>query len=440
MALVCRRAGWASGLLVLLATGLASAQSEVPEPPPPTEPWYEQIQLRAFVDAYYQQNLAFPKPQTYKPPTRYFDGQQGFGLAWVGFDAAFAPEPVGATVSLRFGPLAKLHAVGANEPNAENTDLDNGLEWVKQAYVSWKPDGADGVFTLDFGKFDTFVGAEVDDSQDNFNYTRGLIFTYAQPRWHAGLRATAELLPELSLTAMAVNGSDRTFDNNVGKTFGLQAVINPSESFAASIGWIGGPEQSDSTSVACSAGTAYDPGTGGCSPSTDAEARTYVVDRGGANEFDAWRHLFDVVLTLQPTETLAFVANGVYGMEGVRPEDEFAEDTDTDIQRWYGGALLARMQLSHVWAVAARGEYLADKDGRALRLMLPGDEHVHDAKLASATLTIEARASENLILRWENRGDFVLDADPTKKIFQEDVRDGSQRLFTSTLGVVVTTE
>jgi hypothetical protein len=404
------------------------------------EPWYEAVQLRAFADAYYNQNLAFPKPQSYQPPTRYFDGQQGFGLAWVGLDAEVEPQPVGATISLRFGPLAHRHAQSpSNEsPRTDTGDAGTGLEYVKQAFASWKPDGADGMFTLDFGKFDSFVGAEVAESQDNFNYTRGLLFTYAQPLFHAGLRARAELLPELTLTAMAVNGSDRTLDNNVGKTFGLQATVNPSDAFAASIGWIGGPEQDDSVSVDCAAGSAYDPGAGGCAPSTGAPAQTYVVDRGGANEFKAWRHLLDLVLAVHPTEDLAFVVNGDYGFEGVRPEDTGVK-ADPTTEKWYGAALLARMQLSEVWAVAARGEYFKDKDGRTLRLSAPGGELVKDTELASATLTFEARPTENLILRWENRGDFVLNAEPSKKIFQENERDSASKLFTSTLGVVVTT-
>jgi len=436
-----RWASFGSGVAALFAVGTAAAQSEVPEPPPPMEPWYEAVELRAFADAYYSQNLSFPKPQSYQAPTRYFDGQQGFGLAWVGLDARVAPAPVGGTVSLRFGPLARLHAQPASNesPRTETGDVGTGLEYVKQAFASWKPDGTDGMFTLDFGKFDTFVGAEVDESQENFNYTRGLLFTYAQPRFHAGLRATADLLPELTLTAMAVNGSDRTFDNNVGKTFGLQATVNPSSAFAASIGWIGGPEQDDSVSVDCAAGSAYDPAQAGCAPKTDASAQTYVVDRGGANKFDAWRHLVDLVVAVHPTEELAFVANADYGFEGVRPENT-GIDADPTTQKWYGAALLARMQLSEVYAVAARGEYFKDADGRTLRLASADGELVKDTELASATLTFEARPTENLILRWENRGDFALNADPSKKIFQEKERDSSDKLFTSTLGVVVTTE
>jgi hypothetical protein len=411
----------------LLAARAAGAQPSVPEPPPPTEPWYEAVQLRAFADAYASANWAFPKPATYQPPTRSFDGKQGFALSWVGLDAAFAPEPVGGVLSLRFGPTATLHA---------GADAESGLEYVKQAFVAWKP--GSGGFTLELGKFDTFVGSEVAESQDNFNYTRGLLYSFAQPLFHTGLKATAELVPELTLTTMVANGLNRSFDNNVGKTFGLGLSVNPSESFAASLAWIGGPEQADSTEVACTSGTAYDPAVGTCAVSAGAPAQTHVVDRGGANDFDSWRHLIDLTLTLQPMETLAVQLNADYGVEGVRPDDTSIE-ADPEPQKWYGAALLARMQLSETWAVAVRGEYLADEKGRALNYTLPSGALLSDAQLASATLTVEARPTENLILRLENRGDFVLDADPDNDVFREKVRDGSSTLFTTTLGVVVTT-
>jgi len=424
--------GWV-GVAVLLAGRVASAQPSVPEPPPPAEPWYEAVQLRAFADTYATANWAFPKPASYQPPTRYYDGKQGFGLAWVGLDAVFAPEPVGGTLSLRWGPMATQHA---------GSDADSGLEHVKQAYVAWKP-GA-GPVTLELGKFDTFVGAEVAESQDNFNYTRGLLHSFAQPHFHTGVRATAELVPELTLTTMVANGVDRSFDNNVGKTFGVGVGVSPSDSFAANLSWIGGPEQPDSTEVACTAGTKYDPDAGTCAASAGTAAQTWVVDRGDANDFRAWRHLVDLTLTVQPMETLAIALNVDYGVEGVRNTDT-SVDADPKAHKWYGAALLGRVQLDETWALAVRGEYLVDKKGRALSYELPkgcsgtGCQLLTDAKLASGTLTFEARPTENLILRLENRGDFVLKAKPDDEIYREKVRGTGSKLITTTLGVVVTT-
>jgi hypothetical protein len=432
-------AGAMAGLAALSIARSVSAQPSVPEPPPPTEPWYEAIQLRAFADAYYNVNWSFPKPQDYAPPTRAWDGadavqsNQGFALSWVGLDAGYEPDPVGGMLSLRLGPMATAYA---------GPDAAHGLQYVKQAFASWRPGGADGMFTFDFGKFDTIFGAEVAESQDNLNYTRGVVYALAQPRFHTGLRATAELLPELSLAALVVNGWNDTIDNNVGKSYGLQARLSPSEAFSASIGWLGGPEQDDTLSVQCSKDTAYDPSSAGCAQSIGTPASSYVVDRGGANDFKAWRHLFDLVLTLQPTERLTLILNGDYAVEGVRDPNAAAAETNVTTNRWYGGALLGRYQLSEVWAVALRGELLKDPQGRAMNATVNGQPVTQDT-VATGTLTIDARPTDNLIFRLENRGDFVsgtkLGNADDNEIFRAKARDMKDKLFTTTLGVVVTT-
>jgi Putative beta-barrel porin-2, OmpL-like. bbp2 len=421
-------AGVVTGLALLVTTRGTLAQPSVPEPPPPTEPWYDAVRLRAFADAYANANWSFPKPQSYAPPTRSWNGTegvqsaQGFALSWVGLDAGYEPDPVGGMVSLRLGPMAKAYA---------GADRETALEYVKQAFASWRPGGPDGMLTLDFGKFDTIYGVEVAESQDNMNYTSGVLYGLAQPRFHTGLRATAELLPELSLVALVVNGWNNSIDNNVGKTYGLQAHLSPSEAFSASIGWIGGPEQDDT--LACPANTNYDAATETCAPSPGTTGA--IVDRGGANSFEAWRHLFDLVVALQPTERFSLVLNGDYGVEGVRSSDP---SPTTKTAKWYGAALMGRYQLSEVWAVAARGEYVKDRDGRMLAYQM-GADPVTDASIVTGTLTIEARPTDNLILRLENRGDFVTSASPDQKIFREKLRDTSDKLFTTTLGVVVTT-
>lgn len=184
----------------------AQAQPTAPEPPPPVEPWYEAIELRAFVDAYGSVNWGFPKPQ--KGPnevTRAYDTTNGFALSWIGVDASYAPDPVGGTISLRLGPTADTYA---------GADADHDLENVKQAFASWKPGGADSPVTLDFGKFDTIYGAEVAESQDNLNYTRGVVYWLGQPLFHTGLRGTFELMPELSVKTLVVNGWNNSLDNN----------------------------------------------------------------------------------------------------------------------------------------------------------------------------------------------------------------------------------
>ncbi len=423
--LITRSLGTVLALGVFAAPTTAGAQVTAPPPPPPLEPWYDAFDFRAFVDAYASVNYNFPKPQRgTNGPTRAFDTDNGFALSWAGFDASYEADPVGGTVNLRFGPTAEVVA----GPDADTT----GLQYVKQAYATWKPGGPESRWTLDFGKMDTIVGGELAESQDNFNYTRGLIFNLAQPFFHTGFRAGVEVLPELSITALAVNGWGNTIDNNQGKTFGLQLGVTPSDMLGFSVGWIGGPEQDDFLSIECDPGEAFDPAAAGCAPAPGAPGGTETVDRGGANDPSAWRHLVDVVVTVDATERLAFAFNGDLGIEGTRTDDATGlpvEDTTT----WWGFMVAARYQLTEHFALAGRYEYLDDKDGFAVG--------VDGLVLGSAALTLEATPTDNLVLRLETRGDFALESteDGGKDIFQKNERDFESSLDTTTLGVVVTT-
>ena len=88
---------------------------------------------------------------------------------------------MGGFVGLRFGPGAYLYNAGMLSPNAIGITPNAETiisPTVKEAYVSWKPDAK---FQIDLGKFSTWIGSEVADSQYNMNYTRSALF-FTQPR------------------------------------------------------------------------------------------------------------------------------------------------------------------------------------------------------------------------------------------------------------------
>lgn len=417
------------GVLPLLwATPLLAQEGELgpswprePEPSPPVEPWHEALRLRAFADAYGSINYNFPKPQRNANRFRAFDQHAGFALGWVGADVSYDPEPVGGLVQLRWGPTARRHG---------GPDADHGLEFIKQAFASFRPGG--GRFTFDFGKFDTIYGTEVAESQDNPTYSRGLLFWLAQPRFHTGLRATWEVSDAVALRVLAVNGWNNSVDNNVGKSFGAQIGYTPTRRFALRLGWFGGPEQDDTLTITCPAGQAYSPDAQGCAESADPEASVpaeYTVDRGGANELSAFRHLIDLVVTFAPVENLALSLNADYGTEKRR--DPFT--TGTERLEWYGAALTARWALTATWALAGRGEYLHNPDIAAAER--------DELGLVSGTLTLEAKPSDSLIIRLEQRGDLATGGDSRseRQLFARRVRDETSQQLTTTLGVVVTT-
>lgn len=424
-----RRVALPLGLLITLGAGTAQAQYYPPEPPPPAMPWYDALDVDVFADAYASVNYAFPKPQHESNQLRAYDVTNGFALSWVGIDVAYEPDPVGATVGLRLGPTANIYANSCLSADTSRSpcDSDLGLQYVKQAYVSFRPGGPGSGLELDLGKFDTIYGAEVAESQNNYNYTRGLLYWLGQPLFHTGLRLSWEIMPELEFKALAVNGYNNSVDNNVGKTFGAQFGIHPTSTLNFYLGWLGGPEQDDTATVLCDAGQSYDPAQGTCVDDpgrVGMPASFQVIDRGGANQFDAWRHLLDLVATYEPTPDLGLVLNLDYGTEGYR---ESLESDHVSNKTWYGAMLAGEYAFDEVWAVGLRGEYYADPDGHTTGAA--------DAELVSGTLTIDATLAEYLLVRLEGRGDFALNPDLYEP-FYSSVRDTQSSQLTTTLGVV----
>ncbi|MES1173751.1 MAG: porin [Myxococcales bacterium] len=399
-----------------------------PVPAQPEEEWYESFDVRVFADAYFGWNYNSPKPQTSgNGVIRAFDTANGFALGWAGLDISHAAEPIGGTLSLRFGPSAQRYNSSCLSGKC---DADYGLQNVKQAFASWRPAAP---ITLDFGKFDTIYGAEVADSQDNMNYTRGVLYWLGQPAFHTGLRLNAELSDNLSLRALIVNGWNNTIDNNTGKTFGLQVTGHAPrgdahEWISASLGYLGGPERDDTFAVSCAAGQVFNSAsTSGCSPGTGGTT-TGTIDRPTSNT-KGWRHFIDLLITSDPIDSLHLALNADLGVENVRDDED---PTQFASQSWLGAMLGARYLVSSKFALAGRGEVYKDKHGITTGSVngLP----IHDVVISTATLTVDFMPTKNLMLRLDNRWDHA-----TKEIFPKGVRDLKGDLVTSTLGVVVTT-
>jgi len=394
--------------------------------------WWEAIEFRAFVDAYLNVNYNFPKPQGgTNGVTHAYDPNNGFSLSWVGFDATYPAEPVGGTISLRLGPSANRIASSCFEGTC---DSDVGLTNVKQAYASLRPGGAGSAVSLDFGKFDTPYGIEVAESQDNINYTRGVVYWYMQPLFHTGLRVTWDISEELALTGLLVNGYNNTVDNNMGKDLGLKLALTLPRAdhggplLSASLGYLGGPERQDFLVKECPADAHFDPDVdGACAPGApgNGESQSGVVDRPSTN-FDGLRHLVDVTGSFTPGDALTVQVNGDLGVERVRD----TVDDERFVEHVFWGAMLgARYAFLEKFAVAARAEYLNDKDGFATGF--PGN----DVELVTGTLTLEVRPADFLIVRLDGRLDYS-----SREIFQKGVRETTGVMPTTTLGVVATTD
>jgi Putative beta-barrel porin-2, OmpL-like. bbp2 len=124
---------------------------------------------------------------------------QAFSLNYGELAVEYKPNNVGIRVDVGFGDAAEQ--VHYNEVNI--------WRHVQQAYIT----GTSGKFTLDFGKWVTPFGAEVIETKDNLNYTRGFVFTFGVPFYHMGGRATYAASDKVSITGYVVNGWDNVKEN-----------------------------------------------------------------------------------------------------------------------------------------------------------------------------------------------------------------------------------
>jgi len=327
--------------LLVLSAGLARAQQPAPSPSPTPEPEPTKIDVMGFVDVYYGYNF-----NGVDPSERAFDVQHNafsLSLAEVAFAKTVSPaSKVGFRVDLDFGKTADL--VAAYEP--EGIDGREIYKNIQQAYGSLLT----GKVQWDVGKFVTMHGAEVIESQDNWNYTRSILFGYAIPFYHVGVRASVPVSDKLSLAGFVTNGW-----NNSSEMYGdfpcvaLQATLKPS----GSVTWIA----------------------------------NYMVGQEVAGDDADDRQLFDTTLSVTATPKFSLMANYDYGKEG-------------DVT-WWGVAAYAKLQATPNWALVGRYEYVDDSDGG---FMLLG------TKAQTITVTSDHLIAGSLKARLEYRTDLADDA------------------------------
>jgi hypothetical protein len=328
------------------------------------------VEVSAFVDAYY--GYAFNKVD---PDLRTFDvAHNAFSLALAELALERMPtsnSPIGGRVDLNFGTTAEI--VGAVELGGGASD--EIYTHIQQAYVSWL---ASDNLTLDFGKFVTPIGAEVIESQDNWNYSRSILFGFAIPFYHTGLRATYAASDQLTLSGYLVNGWNNTFETNSDKTLAAQVVATPSDQLT----WVG--------NIILGKEDDFD---------TDGE------------EDMLW--LFDTTLSFAVSDMLTLMGNFDYGKAS-----DFV--TTDEAGTWWGIAGYARYQARPDWALAGRFEYVDDSDAGFMGIGM---------KAQSFTATSDHRVANDLIARFEFRfdtteNDFFFDDEGTPKETQSSLTLG----------------
>ncbi|MDP3937133.1 MAG: outer membrane beta-barrel protein [Deltaproteobacteria bacterium] len=253
----------------------------------------------------------------------------------------------GFRVDILSGETGRLLGNATSDVPTGSTGLDD-FE-LEQAYVTYKADLGDGL-DIYAGKFVTLLGAEVIESPLNYNISRSILFGFAIPFTHTGIRATYPLTDKISVTAGVNNGWDNNDDLNHGYSYEGQVAWSPNDDFSLSVNGIWGPEQ------------------------VGIERRK--------------RGVVDVVANWTPTDKLTLIGNFDWGHEsGVTVTHEniiyvtepdpnavppFSSNMITAVDQsynsktvadWYGGALVANYQFTDRFGLAGRAEYFVDADG-----------------------------------------------------------------------------
>ncbi|MBI3804257.1 MAG: porin [Nitrospirae bacterium] len=327
------------------------------------------ISINGFVDTYYSYNFNKPDSNMNKigAAISNFDiyhNDFSINLAELVFSKTPTDSsPVGFRVDLDYGSTTEL--VHCGTPSCPGGAAEEPFKNIQQAYVTW---ATPIHLTLDLGKFVTHMGAEVIESKDNWNYTRGLLFCCAIPYYHAGLRVNYAISDMLFVNAYLLNGWNDVVETNNMKTFGAQIGITPIKQVPIVLNWIG-PEQST------------------------------------AGGFEG-RQVYDAIVSFLPTDSLSFMVNYDYGKQ-----DPIGGGSS---MKWTGVAAYARWAVDPC-AIALRYEWTNDKDNVMYGANTLGNGITTGPKVQEVTVTGEHKVAGNLLVRLEYRHDMA-----DKEIFEKE--------------------
>ena len=312
--------------------------------------WFDDLAVNAFVSSAYEYNSN--RPTTGTSSYRVFDyNDNSFNLdvaEVVVQIAASKPNDAGFRVDL---------ATGNSIPQIAKTQDQTASQFdLQQAFASYIVPIGSGL-RFDVGKYVTHLGYELIEGYDGYNdnYSRSILFGYAIPFTHTGVKASYAFSSKVGAMLEVVNGWDLLRDNNHSKSVGAQLTLTPAAPLSVFLNWIGGPEL--------------------------------------ANDNHTKRNVFDVVTVLKAANWLTLGANADYGTE-----DGTSRVTPGDDAVWKGIAGYAVVAVTDKVSVALRGETFHDDGGVRLGTDTP-------ARLSEATLTPTYKFTGHVLVRGEVRYD-----------------------------------
>jgi hypothetical protein len=297
---------------------------------------------------------------------------------------AGAAGRTGYHVSLGFGETqaainsaeysASSTQTGSNGASATSPGFD---QYIKEAYFSYLAPIGKGL-QIDVGKFVTPMGAEVIESKDNWNYSNGLLYTYAIPIFHFGARAKYTFNSKFNLTGYFVNGFNNVVDNNSGKTYGVSAGWTPTKKNTLTVNYFAGPEEP-----------------------TGAYGYTTSADTTLVNVNDFWRQTWDLVYTYNLTSKLTFTANYDYAHGDrmiIGSTEGYSPYKLSNPVYWTGEVGYLKYAFNDKNYVAGRYEYFYDRNGFLFTV-----PHTH---VQEFTATYQRTLATHLLTRFEYRRDM----------------------------------
>lgn len=315
----------------------------------PAPKWYDEIAVDAFVSTAYVYNAN--RPATDLNSFRVFD----FNDNSLNLDVAELVLQIAASKPNDAGFRVDI-AAGNSIPQVTHTQDQTAAQFdLQQAFVSYIAPIGSGL-RFDVGKYVTHLGYEVIEGYDGYNdnYSRSILFGYAIPFTHTGVKASYTFSPQVGAMVEVVNGWDLMRDNNRSKSIGAQLALTPVAPLSVLLNWIGGPEL--------------------------------------PNNNHTKRNVFDLVAILKATKALTLGVNGDYGKE-----DGTSLASPGSDATWKGIAGYATLAATDKFSVALRGETFHDDGGARLG--------VGKATLSEGTFTPAYKFTDHVLLRGEVRFD-----------------------------------
>lgn len=288
---------------------------------------------------------------------RVFDNaQNGLTLQQAAVTLAYQPaQGFGGLINPILGYDTNIIAPYGFKPITEFDSQTFSVD-VPQAFLQYTWNS----FTLSGGRFVELAGAEALFPTQDTNFSRSILYGYAEPFTVTGIRGTYVANDKLTFIVGVNNGWDNIRDWSRTKTLELNATYTMNSFFSFSP-------------------TIY----------TGQERATPQTDSGPTG----WRTLVDLVATFNITEKLSVIAN----YDGGWQTNATLPNGTNNRAVWQGIAGYLNYTINDKWLTSLRGEYFNDQNGYRTGVRQAWKE---------ATITLGYIPIKNLEIRAETRRDF----------------------------------